>query len=69
MSAPKKPALVVVHKILIASAAVLAGLMAIWSFFRGSVWIGAVSVFVGITLWLYFRTIDRRYGGGDPPPS
>ncbi len=59
----RAPALIRLHKILIASAAALGVVMTAWSVAHRSWLVGAASVSVAVALVAYYRTIDRRYGG------
>jgi hypothetical protein len=62
---PRRPAaLIVVHKVLIGSAAALGALMTALGLAQRAWAIAGVSALVALALALYFRTIDRRYGGG-----
>ena len=60
--AGRPAALIVVHKVLIGSAAGLGVLMTVWGIVQRAFPIAAVSAVVAVALVLYFRTIDRRYG-------
>jgi hypothetical protein len=66
--------LILFHKILIAAAATLGVILAVWGFHDlavehkpASAGVGIFGVVIAIALALYFRTIDRRYAKLAPP--